>query len=396
MSEPKQILTVFHKHRRGGASKRLYMLIESLLSRGYCVHYVAAELLPLPENERLVAHLISLPLKARQGFWFWFWFSLLAPCYLLQLSLQTKFSAIAVFDPYYSMLAKLASLITRTPILMFIRAVPWRLRSMLTKSATLLFLGDLGDRIGLISAKRIVVVTTSMQEELAARVPLIRSRLVTIPSSVIFPPGLKPDEDGGISKSEYDKWLKEYSNRKRQLIERFDLPDRAFIISTTGELTVRKNIEHLVRALGATESEKIFLIICGEGKERMRMLSVTVGLGLREQVIFTGWLENTFDIVAGCDLFVMPSRHEGMSNSMLEAFGAGVPVLAGNTPEMREVLHYDEMLFDPTHVGDLSNRLLELASNKGKLEELRNLSRKRAAVFTFNWGKRVAELIESL
>jgi glycosyltransferase involved in cell wall biosynthesis len=110
-------------------------------------------------------------------------------------------------------------------------------------------------------------------------------------------------------------------------------------------------------------------------------------------VHFTGWLPDAAGTIAGSDLFVSPSLHEGMSNALLEAWGAGVPVLAARTPEAAEVLADDELVFDPHDAEGLARRLAELAASPQARRRLEQRSRERAASFDFDWGARVAALL---
>lgn len=393
MARPKRVLTLFHRHRRGGHVKRLYMMIDALVEQGYEVHYLSARPLRMRQHELIVPHILRMPFSRVEGFLFWLTFNLIAPFSLLLLAVRLQPICIAAFDNYFSCISKLASLISRAPIVLFMRGVPWRVSSMSIKSDLKRKFRFLIDVLGMYSASRIVAVTTTMSEEIARRLPGLRKRLQVLPNAVIFPRQLHTDASGGVPADEWTEWMNKFPERKKALLERYDLPEDCYLLSTAAELVARKNIEHLVRAIGATDNDQLALIICGDGPEKAKIMGVTVGLGLIHQVEFAGWVDNPLEVVAGSDLFVMPSKHEGMANSLLEALGAGVAVITSDTPEMREVLVYDELLCNPTHVGSLGAKLNEIASSPVMQQRIRDLSQERARAFTFHWGKSVVELL---
>ena len=51
-------------------------------------------------------------------------------------------------------------------------------------------------------------------------------------------------------------------------------------------------------------------------------------LGLNGAVKFLGWVDSPAKYFNGASLFVLPSRHEGMPNALLEAAAAGLPIVA--------------------------------------------------------------------
>ena len=57
----------------------------------------------------------------------------------------------------------------------------------------------------------------------------------------------------------------------------------------------------------------------------------------KNDLFFTGHLEDPLQIIYKCRLFVMPSFHEGLSNQLLEAIYSGIPIIASNCPGNRFV-----------------------------------------------------------
>lgn len=65
----------------------------------------------------------------------------------------------------------------------------------------------------------------------------------------------------------------------------------------------------------------------GDGPERPGLERLAVDLGLHDRVVFAGWREDARDLVAALDVLAVPSREDGSPLVVLEALGAGVPVV---------------------------------------------------------------------
>lgn len=99
----------------------------------------------------------------------------------------------------------------------------------------------------------------------------------------------------------------------------------------TGRLTAQKGLDILLKALEqvSIKGRQFNLEIIGEGPKQGSLIELTRTLGLDKFVCFRGALPR--DAIraelVNADVFVLPSRYEGMSNSALEAMEAGLPLL---------------------------------------------------------------------
>jgi glycosyltransferase involved in cell wall biosynthesis len=74
--------------------------------------------------------------------------------------------------------------------------------------------------------------------------------------------------------------------------------------------------------------ERLHLWLAGEGGERAALERRAQALGLGGRVRFLGWREDVGSLLAAADVLVSSSRHEPLGNVVLEAWAAGVPVVA--------------------------------------------------------------------
>jgi glycosyltransferase involved in cell wall biosynthesis len=84
------------------------------------------------------------------------------------------------------------------------------------------------------------------------------------------------------------------------------------------------------RAIGAMKNtpKHVHLYIVGDGVLRADLERLTQDLQLSDQVHFLGQQNNPFPMLKQADLFLLPSKYEGYPTTVIEAFMAGVPVLA--------------------------------------------------------------------
>jgi glycosyltransferase involved in cell wall biosynthesis len=114
------------------------------------------------------------------------------------------------------------------------------------------------------------------------------------------------------------------------------------VVGTIGRLEQRKGHAHLLRAATAmlrkANGRRPQILIVGDGPLRGALTDQVRALGLEESVVFTGTMEDVRGALAAMDVFVLPSRAEGLSNALLEAMASARPVVATAVGGTGEVL----------------------------------------------------------
>ncbi|HEX5387004.1 MAG TPA: glycosyltransferase family 4 protein [Gemmatimonadales bacterium] len=106
------------------------------------------------------------------------------------------------------------------------------------------------------------------------------------------------------------------------------------LVFTAARLTPQKGLDVLLDA--AVRVPGAVFAIAGEGPERAALEARAAALGLTDRVRFLGARSDVADLLVSSDLFVLPSRFEGLPLSVLEAMAAGKAVVAsriGGTDE---------------------------------------------------------------
>jgi glycosyltransferase involved in cell wall biosynthesis len=157
-------------------------------------------------------------------------------------------------------------------------------------------------------------------------------------------------------------------------------------IVTTTRFSKEKGVDILLKACNSIlqKGKKIKLVVIGDGPLRSEILNMAQSLGISEMVEFTGWIDNVETYLRQADLFVLPSRTEGMPNALLEAMSYGIPCIAtkvgGNSEllggENKEIRTRDYaiarngLLVNPDDVEGLSEGILYLIQHREEREEL--------------------------
>jgi len=147
----------------------------------------------------------------------------------------------------------------------------------------------------------------------------------------------------------------EIANLRREL----NVAPDEFLVGGVGRLSRKKGFDTLIAAFERAALPKARLVILGEGSERKRLQRMcTAGISL------AGFRANIKDYYQAFDLFVCASRVEPFGFVLLEAFDAGVPVIASDALGPREVLaHYPGTQFCAGDVAELATLLREHHEN---------------------------------
>ena len=145
-----------------------------------------------------------------------------------------------------------------------------------------------------------------------------------------------------------------------------------------GRVTGEKSIDVLLNAVAMLdESLDVKLEIIGGGDLLGHLQQLTVGLGIRSQVTFTGYVTELElrDAYRRATVFAMPSIAELQSIATLEAMASGLPVVAANAMALPHLVHNAEngYLFEPGDVRDLAAKLTTVLT--ASAEELARLGR---------------------
>jgi glycosyltransferase involved in cell wall biosynthesis len=174
-----------------------------------------------------------------------------------------------------------------------------------------------------------------------------------------------------------------------RLRRRYGLPERYILF--VGTLEPRKNLKTLLQAFALLLDEKPqddpkLVVAGGKGWGHVGMLETTQALGLRDHVLFTGFVDDDDlpGLYRGASLFVYPSLYEGFGLPVLEAMACGVPVITSNRSSLPEVAGDAALLVDPSQPEALAAAMASILNDGELRQALRSKGLIRAQEFTWD------------
>jgi glycosyltransferase involved in cell wall biosynthesis len=147
------------------------------------------------------------------------------------------------------------------------------------------------------------------------------------------------------------------------------LPAGAFVIGTIGGVTAKKGYRVWVEAarkVTAKVPDATFVWI-GLPIEGDALRRAVEDAGLGERVAGAGYREDAAELLRAFDLFCLPSLHEGLPLSVLEALALGVPVVATSVGGVPEALaRGGGVLVPPADPSPLADAILQLVADGGR------------------------------
>ncbi len=147
-----------------------------------------------------------------------------------------------------------------------------------------------------------------------------------------------------------------------------------------GRIVYQKGLDLLLNALGQLKDMAWRLDLAGSGPRVEQLKEQAVSLGIAGQVRFQGWQNRSQlpETYRQANLFVYPSRHEGMPNAVLEAMASGLPVLATRIAGNEELVSAETgILVPPEDPAALEAALRQLLADAGVRQRMGAAARRR-------------------
>jgi len=167
-----------------------------------------------------------------------------------------------------------------------------------------------------------------------------------------------------------------------------------------GTLQPRKNIETLIKAFSQVNNHfnRLKLVIAGKKGWLYKSIFTEVRkLGLEKKIIFTDFVpdEDIPFLLAGAQLFVLPSLYEGFGITALESMACGTPVLVSRVSSLPEVVsNAGGYIENPQNYSEVGQKIIQILENPKLQKELSKKGIEQ--VKKFSWQKCAAETLKAI
>lgn len=134
--------------------------------------------------------------------------------------------------------------------------------------------------------------------------------------------------------------------------EKMGIEKEDFVVGHVGRFSYQKNHEFLIDIFRELKNRENHckLMLVGTGEEQVSIIQKVEKYGLKKDVIFCGNVNNVQDYMKAMDIFVLPSRYEGLPIVGVEAQASGLPVITSDQVSS-ELKMIDEVEFLPLEAG---------------------------------------------
>ena len=164
--------------------------------------------------------------------------------------------------------------------------------------------------------------------------------------------------------------------------QQLGIPEGTKVVLSAGRLAWQKGFDLLIDAARYAAQEgrdDVLFLIAGKGKLMDKLRRQVADAHLERRVYFLGFVEDLKPYLAACDLFVLPSRFEGMPNAVMEAMAVARPVVATRVNGTGELVTDGQVgyLVDPGDSPSLWNRMRYLLDHPHLAQQMGRAGRKR-------------------
>lgn len=177
----------------------------------------------------------------------------------------------------------------------------------------------------------------------------------------------------------------DHSQAKRELRERYGIPQDAFVYGYVGRVNVDKGTNELITAFSKLSAEKTdtYLALVGMLDDANPISDENLEIAKSDpRIIMTGNVafDEVYPHMAMFDVLVHPTYREGFGKVLQEAMGVGLPIITTDVPGPSEVIenNVSGILCKVKDADDLADKMLELYNDEELLKSLAEAGSQRA------------------
>ncbi len=126
---------------------------------------------------------------------------------------------------------------------------------------------------------------------------------------------------------------------KKQTRHELGISEKSIMLLSVGELNRNKNHELIFRSLAKLNNSDVHYFIAGVGDLATNLNKLAKSLNITENIHILGYRTDIPQLLMASDIFVFPSRREGLSVALMEAMLCGLPVVCSEIRGNSDLIH---------------------------------------------------------
>ncbi|NPD87967.1 MAG: glycosyltransferase family 4 protein [Asgard group archaeon] len=212
-------------------------------------------------------------------------------------------------------------------------------------------------------ARHIIAVSETIKNELMTNYSISEEKITVIPN--------------GVDLTTHHRTSKKLYTKKED----------EFVLGFLGRMTAGKGAKLLFPIIRKVKKSipNVKLLLAGDDlNTRTDIRKIIKNHSLEENIVDFGYIydiEKKNAFLSSLDVFLLPSSHEGMNLTLLEALACQVPIIS--TPQAATFDHNDTIILAPREIQDIADKIIELNQNKQTLDTIREKSLKIAEKYSW-------------
>jgi glycosyltransferase involved in cell wall biosynthesis len=188
--------------------------------------------------------------------------------------------------------------------------------------------------------------------------------------------GIDPDKVVRIYNGiELDKYsLEDFKNSRQNIRREFNIDDNTYIIGAIGRFVWQKGFKYLIQAIPDVIRfyPDVKFLVVGDGPLKAKLEALSMELGVKDKIIFTGFRNDIKRILSAIDILVIPSLKEGFPMITLEGMAMAKPIIGTRIPGIEEQITDNEtgILVADQDANSVARAITKLLDNRGLADTL--------------------------
>lgn len=174
-------------------------------------------------------------------------------------------------------------------------------------------------------------------------------------------------------------------NKKNEVADRhaykkkYGINENTIMLLSVGELNDNKNHRLVIEALSDLREKNVVYYIAGEGDLHDKLEEYVKEKNLDNTVKILGFREDVDELMRAADIFVFPSKREGLSVSLMEAMASSLPCIVSDVRGNNDLIDENGgILFESNNLEELKRALIKLLYNDDKREIMGNYNKEKS------------------